>query len=151
MADQRAASSADNVSSEVQALEEENIELMRENRELRKDLGLLKLQLSKAGIAPSVASSTAHENTPGLVQAGKENMPLSVHNAHAEVGGGGDRKRPLGADSLVKPSPAASAAGPTPGDDGKAKKTTHKKAKALVSATGAEPAAVDGAGDCAQS
>jgi hypothetical protein len=65
------------------------------------------------------------------------------------MGGGGDRKRPLGADSLVKPSPAA--AGPTPGDDGKAKKTTHKKAKALVSATSAEPAAVDGAGDCAQS
>ena len=156
LADRRATSSEDNVSSEVQALEEENIELMRENRELRKDLANLKAERRGGAAATSTSAVTAtpaaSASAPAVPKSqGKENQPLTQLNA-APAAPGSEKKRLLGAD-VVKPSPAAGlAAAPTPaGDEGsKVKKTTHKKAKPLVSAVGQDAAALE-AGDCAQS
>jgi len=80
---------------------------------------------------------------------GKENLPLAQHNVAAAPGS--EKKRPLGADA-VKPSPAAEDGARATKAGDKEKKTTHKKAKALVSSAAAGAGeAVDAAGDCAQS
>lgn len=152
LANRRATSSEDNVSSEVQALEEENIELMRENRELRKDLANLKAERRGGAATASAVTAVPAVSAPVAPKShGKENQPLTQLNA-AAAAPGSDKKRLLGAD-VVKPSPAAGlAAAPMPaGDEGsKVKKTTHKKAKPLVSAVGQDAAALE-TGDCAQS
>lgn len=59
-------SSSEMVHSEIQALEEENIEIMKENKELRKELSKLKLQMEKASKITPVILPTSSSDTIGL-------------------------------------------------------------------------------------
>jgi chromosome segregation ATPase len=139
LADRRVSSSEDNVSSEVQALEEENIELMRENRELRKDLATVKAQAQSQVNRPQAPKSH-----------GKENQTMACLNVEALSSGapGSEKKRLFGSE-VCKPSPAVGPVVSAGEQEGSKAKKTLKKAKPLVSTTGTE--AMDAAGECAQS
>ena len=168
--------SVDNASSEVQALEEENIQLMKENREQRKEAAFFKAQLERiqgqgaakqgssggggGALASVESSSSSSSKSTGTIE--KENVSLSMHNS--EMGSDKEKdkgqKRSLGVDGLSKPSSSSSSTTTLPAvvatstvDDISKAKRAHKKAKALVTTSAAEglAAAGDAPGDCAQS
>lgn len=130
--------SSDTVSSEVQALEEENIELMRENKELRKEASTYRLQAERTlaqlnKVAPDIASSVV--GTKRALQE-KENTPARPNVSQQQ---NSEVKK---IDSVKK--------GFTPAfdnDDVNKAKRTRTKAKPLVAAADAG----ENPGECQQS
>lgn len=160
-AEKKAVSSDEMVSSEVQALEEENIELLRENKELRTEISRYKAAgRALPPAAPAVDAAAADTATRDAYVSEAESVPDEV----ASVG----KKRPFGTDisnqlpssaasSVVKASsvskPTAADAGCSAAEDaadgeGQPKSKARRgrvKARALLSE------ASDEAGECKQS
>jgi archaellum component FlaC len=152
-AHKRVVSSTEVVSSEVQALEEENIELLKENKELR-------LQVSRLKANPAAASAPI---APAPVAAASVFSPAPKAAASASSGALSGSKRAFGTDisntaptSTVKASQgdvakptAAGMSQSEPDDAVKAKsRRTRVKAKAMVDES-MKPQ--DEAGECKQS
>jgi hypothetical protein len=124
----------------MQILEEENIELMKENKELRKEASSLKAALSRVTTEPTSAKkapserlrgepSPAHK-APTTGSQGSENDPSRL-NSVSTTG-----KRSVA--NVVKPSQSE--------DEGTDKKRTRSQAKAVPLVDGEEQA-----GECKQS
>jgi hypothetical protein len=152
-ANKRVVSSSEVVSSEVQALEEENIELLKENKDLRLQVSRLKANPAAAAVSSAPAPAAASIFSPA---------PKAASSAGSALSGS---KRAFGTDisntapmSSTKPSqgevskPAAAALSQSEAEDAggnKAKsRRTRVKAKALVDES-MQPQ--DEAGECKQS
>ena len=73
--------SVDAASSEMQVLEEENIELMRENKELRRDLASYRAQVERSQASLSKATIADNSTTKKMFQAdGIENKTVNAMN-----------------------------------------------------------------------
>ena len=160
-AEKRVTTSADTVHSEIQVLEEENIELMRENKELRVEVSRYKSSLSAGGIVPSqVPPATDVPELPPLKQQKSVSSPVSglPEPGLADISNVVGVKRAFGRDidvnrlqptenlqpvsSVMKiaaaPTPLASSDGVENADgtiknSGVGQRKTRTKAKALMS------------------
>jgi hypothetical protein len=105
VANKRVVSSSEVASSEVQALEEENLELLKENKELRQQVTRLKAGVTTAAVsAPAVSASAAP--TPGAAVFSP--APKMAASAAPSAGALSGQKRAFGTDiSNMGPSSAA--------------------------------------------
>ena len=131
-------SNADIVSSEIQCLEEENIELMKENRELRKEVSSYKQaarQLKGGASAPAADHSSICDD--------KENDTIYSR----AISTSGKRRSTTPCKDLESSAVVASASKAIT-----ASKRSRTKAKPLVSINNATADAVEGeAAECTQS
>ncbi len=144
--------SSDNTSSEIQVLEEENIELMKENKDLRLEISRYRAMgtaLPAVAAAPVAASTSSESATVGQKRAfGTELSSAAVQSRDNVVSSTaqseGSKPRTPAASDVVKPVQKLSAL-VTGGEDAVAQKTKSQrtKAKPLV---GEEEA-----GECTQS
>lgn len=81
--EKKVVSSADNVHSEIQVLDEENIELMRENKELRVEVNRFKAVLQERKTSTVVQPPDRDENTVPEVSSHRSPAPTPINRATA--------------------------------------------------------------------
>eukprot|EP01041_Mallomonas_annulata_P002987 gene2987-5859_t len=162
-------SSSDAISSEIQALEEENIELMRENKELRKEAASYRVQLERnptvmepnLSSSSSVASSTESSVLKQKLQSyasKKDGENLHPNRIHDEISALDKSELLKAVSSTVLPTFSSTVEKiniekerpveiVSNNADGTKGRRTRVKAKALVSEVGSDEAG----GECNQS
>ena len=170
-AEKRVTNSADTVHSEIQVLEEENIELMRENKELRVEVSRYKAALAEkssivSGDGASALKVTKVSVSPKSISAAEIAVPPSTIGKKRAFGREIDvNSLPSDASELAStsfhvekssaPASSVAASGGAENTDASAKnlglsqRKVRTKAKALIG--GSASSSEDNGGECAQS